>query len=146
MSVQLIRILSRALSWLPLRANQSLGMALGRFAWLQNGKLRRITEVNIRLCYPKTTDEERRELARRSLIETGRQLTECAWIWHRPIQQIEKKIVEIRGNSWLDEAQQMSKTLKKMGFKFTGPMVCMSLMQAVGVVNHHVQGCHLAPE
>ena len=109
MSVQLIRILSRALSWLPLRANQSLGAALGRFAWLQNGKLRRISEVNIRLCYPQLTNEERRELARRSLIETGRQLTECAWIWHRPIQQIEKKIVETRGSSWLDAAQQTGK-------------------------------------
>ncbi len=46
----------------------------------------------------------------------------------------------------LDEAQLMSKTLKKMGYKFTGPMVCMSLMQAVGVVNHHVQGCERAPQ
>ena len=45
----------------------------------------------------------------------------------------------------LDEAKLMSKAFKKMGFKFTGPMVCMSLMQAVGVVNHHVQGCDLAP-
>ncbi len=109
MSVKLIRLLSRALSWLPLHANQMLGAALGRFAWLQNGKLRRITEINIGLCYPHLTDEERRGLAHRSLIETGRQLTECAWIWHRPIQQIEKKIVEIRGDTWLDEAQQAGK-------------------------------------
>lgn len=106
MSVQLIRTLSRVLSWLPLRANQSLGAALGRIAWLQDGKLRRITEVNILLCYPQMTVEERHDLAYRSLIETGRQLTECAWIWHRPLPRIEQKIVEIRGSSWLDEAQQ----------------------------------------
>lgn len=109
MSVKLIRLLSRALSWLPLRANQMLGAALGRMTWLQNGKLRRITEINIGLCYPQLTDEERHDLARRSLIETGRQLTECAWIWHRPIHQIDRKIVEIRGDNWLREAQDAGK-------------------------------------
>jgi len=46
----------------------------------------------------------------------------------------------------LDEARAMSKTLKGRGFSFTGPMVCMSLMQAVGIVNHHVEGCDLAPK
>ena len=45
----------------------------------------------------------------------------------------------------IDEAKAMSKALKKRGFSFTGPMVCMSLMQAVGIVNHHVQGCDLCP-
>ena len=46
----------------------------------------------------------------------------------------------------IDEARALSKDLKKRGFKFTGPMVCMSFMQAVGMVNHHVKGCDLAPE
>ena len=45
----------------------------------------------------------------------------------------------------IDEAKAMSKAFKKRGFSFTGPMVCMSLMQAVGIVNHHVQGCDLHP-
>jgi DNA-3-methyladenine glycosylase I len=45
----------------------------------------------------------------------------------------------------LDEAKSMSKALKKRGFSFTGPMVCTSLMQAAGIVNHHVAGCDLAP-
>ncbi len=41
----------------------------------------------------------------------------------------------------IDEARMMSKSMKARGFSFTGPMVCMSLMQAVGIVNHHVAGC-----
>ena len=40
----------------------------------------------------------------------------------------------------------MSQSFKRRGFRFTGPMVCMSLMQAVGIVNHHVRGCDLAPK
>lgn len=43
----------------------------------------------------------------------------------------------------IDEAKVMSKALKKDGFKFTGPMVCMSFMQAVGMINDHVAGCDL---
>jgi len=43
----------------------------------------------------------------------------------------------------IDEAKAMSKDLKKRGFGFTGPMVCMSFMQAVGIINDHVKGCDL---
>ncbi|MDJ0838601.1 MAG: DNA-3-methyladenine glycosylase I [Acidobacteriota bacterium] len=43
----------------------------------------------------------------------------------------------------IEDARVMSKALKKRGFKFTGPMVCMSFMQAVGMINDHVKGCDL---
>jgi DNA-3-methyladenine glycosylase I len=35
----------------------------------------------------------------------------------------------------------MSKTLKELGFRFVGPTVCYSLMQAVGLVNDHTVTC-----
>lgn len=43
----------------------------------------------------------------------------------------------------IDEAKKMSRDLKKRGFQFTGPMTCMSFMQATGFINDHVKGCHL---
>jgi DNA-3-methyladenine glycosylase I len=36
---------------------------------------------------------------------------------------------------------QMSKQLKKDGFKFVGPTICYAFMQAVGMVNDHVVNC-----
>jgi DNA-3-methyladenine glycosylase I len=39
------------------------------------------------------------------------------------------------------EAETMSKTLIKQGFKFVGPTICYSLMQAVGMVNDHLMDC-----
>ena len=39
------------------------------------------------------------------------------------------------------ESEVMSKELIKRGFKFVGPVVCYSFMQAVGMVNDHVAGC-----
>ena len=38
-------------------------------------------------------------------------------------------------------SEQMSKALKKRGFKFVGPVIVYAWMQAVGLVNDHVAGC-----
>ena len=35
----------------------------------------------------------------------------------------------------------MSKDLKRRGFKFVGTTICYALMQAVGMVNDHEEGC-----
>ncbi|MEZ5358312.1 MAG: DNA-3-methyladenine glycosylase I [Candidatus Zixiibacteriota bacterium] len=40
-----------------------------------------------------------------------------------------------------EEAEQMSKALKKRGFKFVGPTICYAFMQAVGMVNDHIVSC-----
>ena len=39
------------------------------------------------------------------------------------------------------EAEQMSKALKKRGFKFVGPTICYAYMQAAGLVNDHLKDC-----
>ncbi len=51
--------------------------------------------------------------------------------WHTP--------AEIPAET--DESRAMSKELKRRGFRFVGPTVCYSLMQACGLVNDHVTGC-----
>jgi DNA-3-methyladenine glycosylase I len=38
-------------------------------------------------------------------------------------------------------AEAMSKELKRRGFRFVGPTICYSLMQACGLVNDHVTSC-----
>ncbi len=40
------------------------------------------------------------------------------------------------------EAQAMAKALKAKGFKFCGPVIVYAFMQAVGMVNDHLTGCH----
>lgn len=39
------------------------------------------------------------------------------------------------------ESDRMSKTLKKMGFKFVGSITCYALMQSVGMINDHTTDC-----
>lgn len=40
------------------------------------------------------------------------------------------------------EAERLSKTLKKRGFRFVGPTICYAFMQATGLVNDHMVDCH----
>ena len=43
--------------------------------------------------------------------------------------------------SFTDKSENMSKDLKKRGFKFVGPTICYAFMQAVGMVNDHIVDC-----
>ena len=38
-------------------------------------------------------------------------------------------------------SEEMSKALKRRGFKFVGPVIVSAWMQATGIVNDHVVGC-----
>jgi DNA-3-methyladenine glycosylase I len=41
-----------------------------------------------------------------------------------------------------DEAVRMSRDMVKRGFRFVGPTICYSFMQAVGMVNDHLVDCY----
>ena len=40
------------------------------------------------------------------------------------------------------ESDAMSKDLQKRGFRFVGSTICYAFMQASGMVDDHVEGCH----
>jgi DNA-3-methyladenine glycosylase I len=45
-----------------------------------------------------------------------------------------------------DISRQLSKELKRRGFKFVGPTIVYAFMQAVGMVNDHLVSCYRHPE
>lgn len=51
-----------------------------------------------------------------------------------------KSIKEIPGKTV--ESDEMSKDLKKRGFKFVGSTICYAFMQAAGMVNDHTINCY----
>ena len=66
-----------------------------------------------------------------------------AYIWNfvnnKTIKNSYKKLEEIPAKS--KESDQMSKDLKKRGFKFVGSTICYAFMQAAGLVNDHEISC-----
>ena len=53
-----------------------------------------------------------------------------------------RKLAEVPAQT--DESKAMSKELKRRGFRFVGPTVCYSLMQAAGLVDDHTVDCFRA--
>ena len=43
------------------------------------------------------------------------------------------------------ESTAMAKELKRRGFRFVGPTTAYALMQATGMVDDHLAGCHVPP-
>ena len=39
------------------------------------------------------------------------------------------------------ESRTLSRDMKKRGFKFCGPTICYSFLQATGFINDHLEGC-----
>ena len=58
---------------------------------------------------------------------------------HKPIKNNFKKYSDLVCSSVISE--KLSQDLKKHGFTFVGPIICYSLMQAVGMVNDHTSDC-----
>jgi len=65
------------------------------------------------------------------------------YIWqfvnHKPIVNKFENLKELPAKTKLSD--QMSKDLKKRGFKFVGSTICYAFMQAVGMVNDHTTNC-----
>lgn len=65
------------------------------------------------------------------------------YIWHFvdgvPVKNHWKKLGEVPAKTIISD--NMSKDLKKRGFKFVGSTICYAFMQAVGMVDDHVIDC-----
>jgi DNA-3-methyladenine glycosylase I len=67
--------------------------------------------------------------------------SEFAWqfVDGQPLVQRWRSLQEMPAKTPVSTA--MSKELRRRGFKFVGPTICYSFMQAVGMVNDHMKGC-----
>ena len=62
----------------------------------------------------------------------------------KPLQNALKHAGEIQAETEL--SKRLSKDLKKAGFNFVGPTIVYAFMQAVGMVNDHLDGCYRCEE
>src|SRR5690554_255040 len=86
---QLAAYALRLLALLPLSLSRHLGVLLGWGAWHLNGRSRKVSEVNIDICFSDLDSAARQQLVRNSLIETGKSATELAYLWLHPQQALQ---------------------------------------------------------
>ena len=75
------------------------------------------------------------------LIEQENSFTHFLWSFvdGRPIQNHWKDVSEVPAST--ETSDQMSRELKRRGFKFVGSTICYAFMQATGMVNDHTTDC-----
>jgi KDO2-lipid IV(A) lauroyltransferase len=111
MAARLLGVLLWLLSRLPLRRLQPIGALLGRWWYRRNAFETRIARRNLELCLPEMSADEREQLTRASLIETGRGALELAWIWYRPLDQVLAKVHTDGSEALLQQAIERKRPL-----------------------------------
>ncbi|PID61021.1 MAG: hypothetical protein CSB44_08105 [Gammaproteobacteria bacterium] len=103
MTEKLLRFAARLFAALPLGLNRHIGAGIGHLNWLCGSKLRYDSQSNLRLAFPDMPNDERRALARASLVDTGRMLAETPWVWLRPPEQSLARIRNLEALATLKE-------------------------------------------
>ena len=89
-----------ALHWLPLPFLAALGRGLGLLLYALVRERRRITLINLALCFPQLSAAEKSALARRHFAVLGRSLLELGLWWWAPAARI-KRLVRLEGEEHL---------------------------------------------
>ncbi|NYD65752.1 DNA-3-methyladenine glycosylase I [Agromyces atrinae] len=78
----------------------------------------------------------------RATLALDRPLSEVLWQFAPPPGPRPKTLGDVPATT--EESAAMSKTLRKLGFRFVGPTTMYALMQSTGMVDDHVVGCFRA--
>lgn len=84
------------MSWLPYFIQFRLGQLIGRLAMRFIKKRRHTIQRNLELCFPDMPEEERQELIKKNIDNTGLALFETCMAWFWPDLRVERH-VEIEG-------------------------------------------------
>jgi DNA-3-methyladenine glycosylase I len=79
--------------------------------------------------------------ASRAMAREGESLAALAWSY-RPARRLAPRAMSDVAPT-TPESLALSKELKRRGFRFVGPTTVYATMQAAGIVNDHVVGCHV---
>src|SRR5690554_480419 len=107
----LIAGLLRTAGLLPLGLAQFIGKWAGLVAWYLNGRSRKTTDVNLRICLPELSVEEQRQLSKESMAHTGMTALEIPLMWEWPVEKCFGLIRETRGLELVDQALASGKGL-----------------------------------
>ncbi len=82
------------------------------------------------------------------LIDEKGSLAAYFWSWEPAAAARPKKLThaQLIKMSTTPESVALSKDLKKRGWTFVGPTTCYAFMQAMGLVNDHIDGCDVRAE
>jgi Kdo2-lipid IVA lauroyltransferase/acyltransferase len=89
---QLGILFMRLLAHLPLSWIRVFGRALGWFLYLVIVPRRHVVNVNLKLCFPQWSVEQRRAVARRHFVAFAQAWLDRSWLWHAPAEVVRRRL------------------------------------------------------
>lgn len=85
--------------------------------------------------------------AAREIVLAEGSLDAFLWRFQPPRSERPQKLdlATLRSLATTDASTRLSKELKRRGFRFVGPTTAYAFMQAMGMVNDHIEGCAARP-
>ena len=109
---------------LPLKINHYLGTLIGHLLYLLNSDAKKVTLQNIAICFSELSKNKQLLLVKKSLIETGKNLTESSLIWNQSFTQNAKHIRNIHGENHLDSNEKTILLVPHLGcWEITGRVI-----------------------
>jgi KDO2-lipid IV(A) lauroyltransferase len=94
----------KLLGLMPLPVVTRAGAMLGRLTWHLARDMRRVTLINLQICFPEMPLKERKRLARVSVIETVMTVCESGAVWTRKPAEITPYITSTQGEELIQQA------------------------------------------
>lgn len=106
MSAFLFKTVFRLLALLPLRALHGLGALLGRLTYAASAQYAARTRENLRQAGITADEAQYRSVLSATIAEAGKGITELAWVWGRPYDEVLGRVRECVGLEHIIAAQQ----------------------------------------
>ncbi|RLA01377.1 MAG: hypothetical protein DRQ47_08145 [Gammaproteobacteria bacterium] len=94
----------KMLAHLPMAISLKIAAVLTWLSYFFHSRNRRVTETNLRLCYPDMSEQDRIQLTRESLKASGIVMVELARVWFRPAYHDFNSFEHIEGKELLLES------------------------------------------
>jgi len=104
---------------LPYRWQMWTGRLIGKIIYKSSAKLRHITEVNITLCFPELSLQQRTALIKKNFASLGIGLIETAMAWWLPDSRLQQCSVTLTGVEYAEQAFAKGKGIILLGPHFT---------------------------
>lgn len=104
-----VKLLIRFFAMLPLRLNHAFGHLIGLALYFSRSKSYQVSLINICTCFPELDPAEHRRLAKQSLLEMGKSITEIGPMWLWPPRRTLSLLTEISGREHISAARARGK-------------------------------------
>ncbi len=85
-------VLMQGLAILPLSWIRALGAVLGWLLYALVSSRRRVVQTNFSLCFPESSEAERRQLTQQTFIYFAQAWLDRAWLWHGPRPWVQRRV------------------------------------------------------